>query len=129
MRYFAVVPKEVASHYGSNFRSKPIGTGPFYFKRWDENIKLVMLKNPNYFEYDEQGERLPYLDAVSVRFIPDIQSEFMLFLQGKFDFINSLDASYKDELLPPDVLKNQLPNLDIQDFFLKGSADIILFFF
>ncbi len=102
MRYFAVVPKEVASHYGSNFRSKPIGTGPFYFKRWDENIKLVMLKNPNYFEYDEQGERLPYLDAVSVRFIPDIQSEFMLFLQGKFDFINSLDASYKDELLTPE---------------------------
>ncbi len=101
MRYCAVVPKEVASHYGSNFRSKPIGTGPFYFKRWDENIKLVMLKNPNYFEHDKQGQKLPYLDAISVEFIPDIQSEFMLFLQGKFDFINSLDASYKDELLTP----------------------------
>ena len=101
MRYCAVVPMEITSHYGENFRSNPIGTGPFYFKRWDENVKLVLRKNPKYFEIDELGERLPYLDAVAIEFIPDIQSEFMLFLQGKFDFINSLDSSYKDELLTP----------------------------
>ena len=29
MRYCSVVPKEVASSYGENFRSNPIGTGPF----------------------------------------------------------------------------------------------------
>ena len=101
MRYCAVVPKEVATHFGANFRSNPIGTGPFYFKRWDENVKLVLRKNPTYFEFSKTGERLPYLDAVAIQFIPDIQSEFMLFLQGKLDFINSLDSSYKDELLTP----------------------------
>ncbi|PWH10083.1 ABC transporter substrate-binding protein [Bacteroidetes bacterium SCGC AAA795-G10] len=102
MRYCSVVPKEVTNYYGVNFRSNPIGTGPFYFKRWDENVKLVLLKNQKYFEKDTNGNKLPFLDAISVRFIPDIQSEFMLFLQGKFDFINSLDASYKDELLDYD---------------------------
>ena len=101
MRYCAVVPKEVASHYKSNFRSNPIGTGPFYFKRWEENVKLVLRKNPNYFERDQRGNKLPYLDAIAIQFIPDIQSEFMMFLQGKLDFINSLDTSYKDELLTP----------------------------
>ena len=102
MRYCSVVPKEVTTYYGVNFRSNPIGTGPFYFKRWDENVKLVLLKNQKYFEKDTNGNKLPFLDAISVRFIPDIQSEFMLFLQGKFDFINSIDASYKDELLDYD---------------------------
>ena len=102
MRYCSVVPKEVTTYYGINFRSNPIGTGPFYFKRWDENVKLVLLKNQKYFEKDTNGNKLPFLDAISVRFIPDIQSEFMLFLQGKFDFINSLDTSYKDELLDYD---------------------------
>ena len=102
MRYCSVVPKEVTTYYGVNFRSNPIGTGPFYFKRWDENVKLVLLKNQKYFEKDINGNKLPFLDAISIRFIPDIQSEFMLFLQGKFDFINSLDASYKDELLDYD---------------------------
>jgi len=101
MRYCAVVPHEVVEHLGNRFRSNPIGTGPFYFKRWEENIKLVLRKNPSYFEKDAQGNTLPYLEAVAIQFIPDIQSEFMLFLQGKLDFINSLDASYKDELLTP----------------------------
>ena len=81
MRYCAVVPHEVVSHFGSSFRSNPIGTGPFYFKRWDENVKLVLRKNIHYFELDKQGQKLPYLEAIAIQFIPDIQSEFMLFLQ------------------------------------------------
>lgn len=101
MRYCAVVPHEVVEHYGSRFRSNPIGTGPFYFKQWEEDVKLVLRKNSRYFEKDASGNSLPYLEAVAIEFIPDIQSEFMLFLQGKLDFINSLDSSYKDELLTP----------------------------
>ena len=102
MRYCAVVPQEAVAFYGDNFRRHPVGTGPFSFKIWKEDVKLVLRKNPKYFERDSNGQRLPYLEAISVQFIPDIQSEFMLFLQGKFDFINSLDNSYKDELLTPD---------------------------
>ena len=101
MRYCAVVPHEVVDAPGYDFRKHPIGTGPFQFKAWDENVKLVLRKNNQYFEYDTEGKRLPYLEAISIQFIPDIQSEFMLFSQGKFDFLNSLDPSYKDELLLP----------------------------
>ena len=99
MKYCSVVPKEVVEHYGSEFRSNPIGTGPFKFKRWEENIKLVFRKNELYFERDSIGNALPYLEAVSLTFLPDKQSEFLQFIQGNLDFLNSLDASYKDELL------------------------------
>lgn len=102
MQYCAVVPHEVVEAPGYDFRKHPIGTGPFQFKAWDENVKLVLRKNKQYFEYDNEGKKLPYLEAISIQFIPDIQSEFMLFSQGKFDFLNSLDSSYKDELLLPD---------------------------
>ena len=101
MRYCAVVPKEVVEDPQHAFRKNPIGTGPFQFKAWEEDIKLVLRKNNRYFEYDDQGKQLPYLEAISIRFLPDIQSEFMLFSQGEFDFLNSLDPSYKDELLTP----------------------------
>jgi len=101
MRYCSVVPHEVVEDSNHEFRKHPIGTGPFKFKAWEEDIKLVLRKNPNYFERDEKGIQLPYLEAIAVSFLPDIQSEFMLFSQGKFDFLNSLDPSYKDELLTP----------------------------
>ena len=99
MRYCAVVPKEVVEDPRHAFRKHPIGTGPFQFKAWEEDIKLVLRKNPHYFERDNQGKQLPYLEAIAISFLPDIQSEFMLFSQGKFDFLNSIDPSYKDELL------------------------------
>lgn len=99
MKYCSVVPKEITALYGSEFRSNPIGTGPFKFKRWEENIKLVFRKNENYFETTKDGQKLPHLEAVAITFLPDKQSEFMQFIQGNLDFLNSLDASYQDEIL------------------------------
>jgi ABC-type transport system substrate-binding protein len=99
MKYASVVPKEIAEHYGSDFRSHPIGTGPFQFKLWEENVKLVLRKNPLYYEKDEKGNRLPYLEAVAITFLPDKQSGFLQFIQGKLDFTSGLDPSYKDEIL------------------------------
>ena len=101
MRYCSVVPKEIVNFYGSDFRSNPIGTGPFQFKRWEEGVKLVLRRNPIYYEYDKQGVQLPYLEAIAITFLPDKQSEFLQFAQGNIDFLNSLDPSYKDELLTP----------------------------
>jgi len=99
MRFCSVVPKEAIDFYGTDFRSNPVGTGPFQFKLWEENVKLVLRKNPNYFEVDEQGNKLPYLEAIAITFLPDKQSEFLQFIQGKLDFISGLDNSYKDEIV------------------------------
>jgi len=102
MKYCSVVPKEVVEQYGSDFRSHPIGTGPFKFKRWEENIKLVFRRNNSYFEVDNQGHTLPYLEAIAITFLPDKQSEFLQFAQGNIDFVSGLDGSYKDEILTSD---------------------------
>ena len=108
MRYCSVIPHEAIEEYGEDFRSNPVGTGPFTFKRWEENVKLIFRKNLNYHEMDNEGKALPYLEAIAISFVPDIQSEFMLFIQGKTDLLNSLDNSYKDELLEPEgALQNK----------------------
>lgn len=98
MKYSSVVPVEIATH-NINLRRNPIGTGPFKFKRWEENEKLVFRKNELFYEKDEAGNRLPYLEAVAVTFLPDKQSEFLEFAQGNIDFLSGLDPSYKDEIL------------------------------
>ena len=96
MIYCSVVPHEVVEHYGPDFRQHPCGTGPFYMQLWKENVKLVMRRNPLYFERDSMGRQLPYLDAVAVTFIVDKQTSFLEFVKGNLDFMNSLDAAYKD---------------------------------
>ncbi|MBO7618593.1 MAG: ABC transporter substrate-binding protein [Bacteroidales bacterium] len=102
MTYASVVPHEAVEYYGADFRSHPVGTGPFKFQYWKENVKLVFRKNLNYFERDEKGEMLPYIDAVSISFLIDKQVAFLEFIKGKFDFMSGIDARYKDELLTYD---------------------------
>ena len=99
MKYCSVVPKEVVEHYGKEFRKHPVGTGPFQFQMWEEGIKLVLRKNPSYFEKDENGKPLPYLDGVAITFIIDKQAMFMEFMKGNLDFMSGLDPCYKDALL------------------------------
>ncbi len=45
MKYCSVVPFEAVTYFGDIFRANPIGTGPFQFKLWVENTKLVLRKN------------------------------------------------------------------------------------
>ena len=99
MQYCSIIPAEVVKKYGKDFRSHPCGTGPFQFSNWEEGQALILLKNPNYFERDSIGNRLPYLDAIKTTFYDNKATEFLLLTQGKLDFTNDLDASFKDEVL------------------------------
>jgi oligopeptide transport system substrate-binding protein len=99
MKYCSVVPKEAAEHFGVDFRNNPVGTGPFRFKAWVEGTKLVLTRNEAYFERDEQGNQLPYLDGVAVSFVKDPGAVFLDLLKGNFDFMSGLHTSYKDELI------------------------------
>ncbi|WP_018616707.1 ABC transporter substrate-binding protein [Segetibacter koreensis] len=99
MQYCSIVPREVVEKYGKDFRSHPCGTGPFQFHFWEEGQALVLYKNPHYFEKDEQGKQLPYLDALKISFLDSRSTEFLAFQQGQLSFVNDIDPSFKDEVL------------------------------
>jgi len=107
MTYCSIVPKEVVEKYGSDFRSHPCGTGPFQFVAWEEGLALIFKKNENYFEKDSAGNKLPYLDGIKITFNESKATEFLLFRQKQLDFLNDIDASFKDEIL---TLKGGLRN-------------------
>lgn len=135
MQYCSVVPQEVADELGKEFGRNPIGTGAFKFKEWHEGIKLVLHRNEYYFETDKEGEKLPYLDAVGISFIPDAQSVFLEFIKGKLDMLSGLeDGSYKDALITSngtlqpemtekiDMLSQPFLNTEYLGFLLKDTA-------
>lgn len=99
MMYASIVPQEVVKKWGKDFRSHPCGTGPFMLEYWDEGNIVVHKKNNHYWEKDSAGNMLPYLHAIKCTFIDSKASEFLMFMQGKLDFMNGLDASFKDQLL------------------------------
>lgn len=110
MTYCSVIPKEAVDMYGLDWRSNPVGTGPFQFKKWKEGVALILIKNNNYFEF-ENNHRLPFIDGVKITFITDKKTEFLSFKAHQLDFISGIDASYIDEVLDETGnLKSNLKN-------------------
>ncbi len=99
LQYCSVVPQEIVEFYGKDFRSHPVGTGPFQVVRWEESNVLILKRNEHYFETDSSGAKLPYLTGVRISFIADKGTEFLQFSQGHLDFMTGIDIAYKDKLL------------------------------
>ena len=98
MQYCSVVPKEAVEKYGKEFRSHPVGTGPFFLKKWVEGQTMILDKNPDYFE-SVNGVRLPYVDIVRISFIGDKKTAFLQLMEGNLDFMSGFDPSMANELL------------------------------
>ncbi|HWU36010.1 MAG TPA: ABC transporter substrate-binding protein [Candidatus Acidoferrum sp.] len=53
------------------FARNPVGSGPFKFKQWITDDRVVLERNPDYHESGLDGKPLPYLDGTVWRYIPD----------------------------------------------------------
>jgi peptide/nickel transport system substrate-binding protein len=54
-----MVSPQAAEKFGPSFGQNPVGTGAFIFKEWTPGNRIVVEKNPNYWEPGK-----PYLDRV-----------------------------------------------------------------
>ena len=98
MPYCSVVPHEVVEKYGKDFGRNPVGTGPFRYFLWEDNVKLIFHKNESYHE-DGEDQAIPAVDALSISFIRSRESAFMEFLQGKLDFVGEIDPAFRSKIL------------------------------
>src|SRR5580658_8975119 len=62
--------------------TKPVGTGPFMFQSYTPGDRLVLVKNPNYFE-----PGLPKLDGVELRVIPEMSVKIAALQAGDIDVV------------------------------------------
>src|SRR5580704_17159511 len=77
-RQVKIVPRDMVDQLAT----KPIGTGPFMFQSYTPGDRLVMVKNPNYFE-----PGLPKLDGVELRIIPEMSVKIAALQAGDIDVV------------------------------------------
>jgi peptide/nickel transport system substrate-binding protein len=77
-----------AAAAGPDAGANPVGTGPFVFDSWQRDSKLVVKKNPNYWQ-----SGLPHLDEITFRPIPDEDTRLSSLQSGDIDVMQSLRQS------------------------------------
>ena len=79
-----VSPTAVQKH-GRTYGRNPVGTGPYVFKEWLENDRIVLERNPDYFEKGVDGKTLPYLDRVTILLIREPSTAVGALMSGELD--------------------------------------------
>jgi len=102
MPFSMVVPKEAVLKYGENFSEHPVGSGPFYLKKWNRKSEIRLSRNVNFRQavypsegtkedrslgrLEDAGKPLPLANEVLIRVLSESQPMWLTFMQGNLDF-------------------------------------------
>jgi len=78
-----------------------IGTGPFMLSKFSQgnSPKMVLLRNPDYYELDAEGNALPYLDSLTFHFQNRKLDQLEMFENHQTDLILGLPTSRITKML------------------------------
>jgi len=140
MGYSYVIPREAVEHYGKDFISKPVGTGPYKLDEFNGASRIIWSKSPTYRgeKYPSEGEAgdqekglladagktLPLNDKVIVRVFEESQPLWLTFMKAELDTAgvpkDNFESAYdrKTKQLKPELVAKGLqlltnPELDI----------------
>jgi peptide/nickel transport system substrate-binding protein len=83
---FAVLNAKHIAEGDDALNTKAIGTGPFMLAKFQPNAVRSYKKNPNYWEKDSLGNKLPYLDGAVQTVISDPAAVLAAFRSGQIDY-------------------------------------------
>jgi peptide/nickel transport system substrate-binding protein len=86
----AVVPKDVYQANPDGFGNNPVGSGPFVVERYTRGDRLVLIPNPYYWKLGVDCEPLPYLDKITVRYVPESTSRVLGLRNRDFHVIDNV---------------------------------------
>ncbi|NLD78367.1 MAG: ABC transporter substrate-binding protein [Acidimicrobiales bacterium] len=67
--------------------TKPSGTGPFEFVRWEPGESMVLRRNPDYWQEAPDGQPYPYLDSIEYRPIPNNDRRIAALREGDINMM------------------------------------------
>ncbi len=118
----SIIAKEAFDKYGKNMT---VGCGPFLFTKGKDLTKdLFLVYNPKYYQKDENGNSLPYLDSIHFAFIPSKFTQLEEFNSDEISIIEGLPSAKIAQVVsenienfkntPPKTILDRQPELSTQ---------------
>ncbi|MBI3935118.1 MAG: hypothetical protein HY316_10540 [Acidobacteria bacterium] len=96
-------PKAFAERFNrSPHNRKPIGTGRYRFESWETGRRVILTRNPNYWN----ESRREHLDRIVIRFITDNVAALQALKNGEVHFLPGVSSEqFDEETIDPEFLK------------------------
>ncbi|MBX3142269.1 MAG: hypothetical protein KF813_00825 [Trueperaceae bacterium] len=84
----SILSERAVTELGSQFRTNPIGTGPFQFTEYVPTQHLTVSRFDDYFRQDEVAK----LDAVQFLYVSELSSMYIGLQRGDYDLAGGVDS-------------------------------------
>jgi peptide/nickel transport system substrate-binding protein len=92
--------REVIEKYGNqNDWKNVVGNGPFLLTDYVEGSSITYTSNPNYWEKDPQGRKLPYIDGFKILVITDASTRLAALRAGKIDVLPAVEWRDAEDIM------------------------------
>lgn len=114
MQYAFVLPHEALEHYKDDFRSHPVGTGPYRLKSWRRRYRIEYERNPTFSGQNyptegapgdkeagllaDAGKPLPLIDRLVEYYVSEYYTLWQMFLGGHI-FAGGLNKDYFEKAI------------------------------
>ncbi len=96
-----------------------VGTGPYVLKRYIKGLMVEYEANPYYYEFDQEGRRLPYIKRKIGYILQDPDTALLKYSLGEVDYMG---------VRPQDVLfMSRLKNTTLYDLGPTPSTTFLVF--
>ena len=125
-RAATIVSKDAIEEMGAEaYKTEPVGTGPFKVTEHQVGNKLTLDAFEDYFETDEEGNQLPYLDGIDLRPIPEAATIVNALRSGDIDFANLVPLQNLDRVKEADsVTASIAPGVNWYGFAMNETKEI-----
>ncbi|HSB69755.1 MAG TPA: ABC transporter substrate-binding protein [Candidatus Methylomirabilis sp.] len=102
--YTRIAPKHVIEARG-DMKQVIVGTGPFKLQEYRRGQRMVLVRNPDYFE-----RGIPYLDSLEIAIMPDNATQVAAFNSRRIDMLIAANSAQAQ------TLKGVNPNIEVQEY-------------
>ncbi len=78
----AIISPVALQRYGKDVRTRPAGTGPFRFVEWQLGERVVVERNPDYWDTS-----LPHVQRMTFKPVPEVGTRVAMVLAGEAQFV------------------------------------------
>lgn len=82
-----------------------VGTGPFMMRRYDPGQRILLVRNPYYWQKSKEGHQLPYIDKYVIMIVQSGDVAMLKFLEGSTDSLG-VSGSYYPLIKPLEKKKD-----------------------
>jgi peptide/nickel transport system substrate-binding protein len=118
----SVVEQKAYEKDPTAFGTNPICTGPFKVKSYERGSQLVLVPNEHYWKKAPDGKPFPYLDQVTLKYVPESNSRVLGLQNGDFDVATSIPPNQAAQVKAMDgVTLEVAPSYRLDYVYLNHS--------